>query len=342
MAKLRVGVLLGGQSGEHEVSLVSGRAVLAALDRKKYQVTPILIGRDGRWRIGNRESTLEPVPARRPPFDVILPILHGPFGEDGTIQGLLELAGIPYAGAGVLGSAVAMDKDVMKRLFQQAGLPIVPYCRVGRAAWERTPRRVVAELERCLRYPLFVKPANLGSSVGISKVHRRAELGPALTLAARYDAKLVVEQGVEARELECAVLGNAMPEASVVGEVVAGREFYDYQAKYADAGSRTLVPARIPARVARQARQMALAAFAATECEGLARVDFFLEESTGKLLVNEINSMPGFTPISMFPMLWAASGLPFPALVDRIVALALERAQERRRSRASGGSLQTP
>ncbi|HUX66050.1 MAG TPA: D-alanine--D-alanine ligase family protein [Terriglobales bacterium] len=334
MAKLRVGVLLGGQSGEHEVSLVSGRAVMAALDRKKYQVTPILIGRDGRWTIGRRQAALEPMPRRRPPFDVILPILHGPRGEDGTVQGLLELAGIPYAGAGVLGAAVAMDKDVMKRLFQQAGLPIVPYLRVERAAWERAPRRVVAALERSLRYPMFVKPANLGSSVGISKVHGRAELGPALALAAQFDPKLVVEQGVEARELECAVLGNAAPEASVVGEVVAGREFYDYQAKYADAGSRTLVPAPIPARVARQARQMALAAFAAAECAGLARVDFFLENSSGRLLVNEINSMPGFTPISMFPMLWAASGLPFPALLDRIIALALERTQERRRGRA--------
>lgn len=328
MAKLKVAVLEGGQSGEHEVSRVSARAVMAALDRRKYQVTPILISKRGEWRVGGKPTRSVWTTLER--FDVVLPILHGPYGEDGTVQGLLELVGVPYAGSGVLGSAAAMDKDVMKRLFLQAGLPVVKHVRVDRTGWRQAPQRVVAELERELRYPMFVKPANLGSSVGISKVHGRGELAPAMELAARHDAKLMVEQGVDARELECAVLGNGAPEASVMGEVVAGREFYDYEAKYADTGSRTLVPAPIPEAVSERARAMALEAFAATDCAGLARVDFFLERGSGQLLVNEVNTMPGFTPISMFPMLWAASGLPFPQLMDRIIELALERRQERR------------
>ncbi|MGH9393120.1 MAG: D-alanine--D-alanine ligase family protein, partial [Terriglobales bacterium] len=241
--KLRLAVLMGGRSGEHEVSLVSARAVIAALDPRKYRVTPILIPRRGGWRaqgkaLGNPWSALAG-------FDLVLPILHGTYGEDGTIQGLLELAGVPYLGAGVLGSAAAMDKDVMKRLFLQAGLPTPRFRALRRG--QANERQLVRELERELGYPMFVKPANLGSSVGISKVHRRRELVPALELAARYDAKLVVEEGIDARELECAVLGNQNPEASIAGEVIAGKEFYDYEAKYQDAGSRTLIPAPIPA-----------------------------------------------------------------------------------------------
>lgn len=237
---MRVGVLLGGRSGEHEVSLVSAKAVIAALDRKKYQVTPILITKSGGWRTGGKP--LRSVWMTLDRLDVVLPILHGPYGEDGTVQGLLEMVGVPYAGAGVLGSAVAMDKEVAKRLFLQAGLPIVAYRSLERRRIETSPVVVVAEVEQHLRYPVFVKPANLGSSVGISKVHARGELAPALALAAGYDTKVLVEQGVDARELECGVLGDsaagATPEASVVGEVVSGREFYDYAAKYKDTGSR--------------------------------------------------------------------------------------------------------
>jgi D-alanine-D-alanine ligase len=352
MAKLRVGVVFGGRSGEHEVSLVSAAAVLAALDPKRYEVIPIGITREGRWRLGRAGMLpaavltqgaallLPPQPAAvaaagppalrtagdgAPRLDVILPILHGPFGEDGSVQGFLELAAVPYAGAGVLGSAVAMDKDVMKRLFREAGLPVGPYRRVLRTEWERHPQAVVRSIERDLSYPLFVKPANLGSSVGISKVHHRGELAPAITLASGYDEKIVVEQGIEGRELECAVLGNDPPLASVPGEIIAGREFYDYDAKYSDAGSRTLVPAPVSARVAERVRRLAIQAFQATECRDLARVDFFLERGTGKVWLNEINSLPGFTPISMFPKLWAASGVGFSELLDRLIGFALER-----------------
>ena len=344
MSKLRVGVLFGGRSGEHEVSLVSAAAILAGLNRSKYDVVPIGISRRGEWRLGRgnwapaavlsrgREMCWPPEPRTRrggqggqpPPLDVVFPVLHGPWGEDGTVQGFLELAGVPYVGAGVLGSAAAMDKDVMKRLFLQAGLPSVAYERVDRHVWQASPRQVTAKLERRLRYPLFVKPANLGSSVGISKVHERAELGPAMDLAASFDTKVVVEQGIEAREFECSVLGNEFPEASLAGEVIPGQEFYSYEAKYLDAGSRTLIPAPISARLNKRIQAAAVAAFQAVECRGLARVDFFVDKGTGELYVNEINTMPGFTPISMYPKLWAASGVPFPALLDRLIGLALD------------------
>jgi D-alanine-D-alanine ligase len=329
--KLRAAVLMGGQSGEHDVSLVSAKAVLAALDRRKYAPVAVLISRRGGWSARGRAIANPWAFLRR--CDLVLPILHGPYGEDGTIQGLLDFMGIPYVGSGVLGSAAGMDKDVMKRLFQQAGLPVGPYVRIDRRDWERAPRAVIARLERALRFPMFVKPANMGSSVGIRKAHGRGELGPALTFACRFDAKLVVEQGFEARELECSVLGNAEPDASVPGEVIAGREFYDYEAKYGDAGSRTVAPAPVNARIRREVRALAVRAFRACECEGLARVDFFLEKAGGKLWVNEVNTMPGFTPISMYPKLWEASGLPFPRLLDRLIALALERHADRERSR---------
>jgi len=313
MAKLKVAVLMGGRSGEHEVSLVSGGAVMANLDRRKYSATPVTIPKSGRadWAALAR-------------YDVVFPVLHGPYGEDGTVQGMLELLGIPYVGAGVLGSAVAMDKDVMKRLFLHAGLPTADY-----VCLRRGERPSPAALARRLGYPMFAKPANLGSSVGISKVHNRGELAAALALAFQHDDKIVLERGLDARELECAVLGNQAAEASVVGEVVPGREFYDYQAKYSDAGSQTLVPASLPAAVARQVRALALRAFQVLECCGMARVDFFLERGTGRIYLNEINTIPGFTPISMYPMLWAASGVPFPALLARLIALARERGQSR-------------
>lgn len=326
--KLRVGLICGGRSGEHDVSLVSARAVAANLDRHKYQVTSLLITRQGEWRMSGKK--LRSVWMTLGRFDVVLPILHGPYGEDGTIQGLLEMGGVPYAGAGVLGSAVAMDKELTKRVWLQAGLPVGPYVRVDKQVWQRTPRNITADIEKHLRYPLFVKPANMGSSVGISKVKRRSELSAAIELAAAYDTKLVVEQGLDARELECSVLGNHEPEASAPGEVLPGREFYDYAAKYADAGSRTLIPAPLPARLARRVSELAVAAFRAVECQGLARVDFFLERRTGRIYLNEINTMPGFTSISMYPKLWETAGLPFPKLLDRLIALALERANERR------------
>jgi len=330
--KLRVGVVCGGRSGEHEVSLISGQAVMASLDRGKYQVTPIFISREGAW-------TPDWTTLRR--LDVVFPVLHGPYGEDGTIQGMLEMLGLPYVGSGVLGSAAAMDKDVAKRLFLASGLPVGPYVTLDAVEW-RAPRKATARLEKALRYPVFVKPANMGSSVGISKVGGRRELAAAVREAFRFDDKLVIEQGLDAREIECAVLGNRDPRAATPGEVIPGREFYDYAAKYADAGSRTLVPAPIPARTARAVRDLAVRAYQACGCEGLARVDFFLERASGRLYLNEINTMPGFTSISMYPMMWAAAGVPFPALLDRLIGLALERARRRgrRRVRPSRVSIQ--
>lgn len=368
--KLRVGILFGGRSGEHEVSLRSAASVLAAINRKKYDVIPIGIAKSGQWLLGEAaERMLAPpkmaqspraaAPAKAAPapsalaragaraqaealeVDVLFPVLHGTFGEDGTIQGLFELAGKAYVGSGVLGSAAGMDKDVMKRLFAAAGLPIVEHVTLLRSAWHQAPRRAIAEIESSLRYPLFVKPANLGSSVGISKVHDRSELAPALVLAASYDRKIVVEQGVggrkpgqRARELEVAVLGNDAPRASVVGEIVPAKEFYDYEAKYESDGSIPIIPAKLPRSRAKEIREMALAAFRACEGAGLARVDFLLEPEgrggkPGRLYLNEINTLPGFTSISMYPKLWEASGLRYADLIDRLIELALERRMER-------------
>jgi D-alanine-D-alanine ligase len=277
-------------------------------------------------------------------LDVVFPVLHGTFGEDGTIQGLFELAGIAYVGSGVLGSAAGMDKDVMKRLFANAKLPIVKHVTLLRAEWEKSPRKAIAQVEAALKYPVFVKPANLGSSVGISKVHSRKELGPALTLAAKYDRKLVVEQGVggkirrggqaaKARELEVAVLGNDAPRASVVGEIVPGKEFYDYEAKYLSEGSIPVIPARLSKAETRQIREMAVAAFRACDLSGLARVDFLMEpEGKHRIFVNEVNTMPGFTRISMYPKLWEATGLPYKDLITRLIELCLERHTEKSRT----------
>jgi D-alanine-D-alanine ligase len=374
--KLRVGILFGGRSGEHEVSLLSAASVLKAIDRKKFAVAPIGINKAGHWLTsgaaqGLLEGTgagepevLAPEPAATPAalslpgpaaldshaalggqaLDVVFPVLHGTFGEDGTIQGLFELAGIAYVGSGVLGSAAGMDKDVMKRLFAEARLPIVKHVTVLRAEWERSPRKAIEQVEAGLKYPVFVKPANLGSSVGISKVHDRKELGPALTLAAKYDRKLVVEQGVgakirrggqaaKARELEVAVLGNDDPRASVVGEIIPGKEFYDYEAKYLSEGSVAVIPAKLSRAETKQVREMAVAAFRACDLSGLARVDFLMEpDGKRRIYLNEVNTLPGFTQISMYPKLWEATGLPYTELITRLIELALERQEEKRRT----------
>jgi D-alanine-D-alanine ligase len=398
MKKLRVGVLFGGRSGEHEVSLLSAASVLNAIDKNKYDVVSIGITKDGHWvtsshaenllrgqaspqhlRAGDPQATsaaavlahgdsviVPPVPAAGGgprsttgeggsplvPFqsrasesltpalhvDVIFPVLHGTFGEDGTIQGLLELADIAYVGAGVLGSAAGMDKDVMKRLFSAARLPIVRHVIVLRGQWESNPGKVRRLVEKTLRYAVFVKPANLGSSVGISKVHHAGELAAAMDLAASYDRKIVIEQAVggkngKARELECSVLGNDGPMASLPGEVVPGKEFYDYAAKYLEEGSQLVIPARLPKSQIARVQQLAIAAFKAVDCSGLARVDFLMDARSKKIYVNEINTMPGFTSISMYPKLWAASGIPYPQLIDRLIALALERHAEKKKNR---------
>jgi D-alanine-D-alanine ligase len=372
--KLRVGILFGGRSGEHEVSLLSAASILKAIDRTKFDVVPIGITKEGRWlasadahgllegdtsaaarllRAGDPETTPgakllhEGIPTLLAPqpdqpastaLDVVFPVLHGTFGEDGTIQGLFELAGIAYVGSGVLGSAAGMDKDVMKRLFAQARLPIVKHVTLLRAAWEKFPRKAIAQVEAALRYPVFVKPANLGSSVGISKAHNRKELGPALDLAAKYDRKLVVEQGVggkgaKARELEVAVLGNDTPQASVVGEIVPGKEFYDYEAKYLSEGSVPIIPAKLTRAETKQIRAMAVAAFQACDLSGLARVDFLMEPAgKRRIFLNEVNTLPGFTQISMYPKLWDATGIPYRDLITRLIELALERHKDKTRT----------
>jgi D-alanine-D-alanine ligase len=359
--KIRLGLLFGGRSGEHDVSLTSAASVLQALDPVKYEVVPIGITREGRWRVGSGALKLLPevlesgqavtpavdptgpkliplqsavrAPEPRPEVDVIFPLLHGTFGEDGTVQGLLEMANLPYVGAGVLGSAAGMDKDVMKRLFRDAGLPVVPWEVVLRRDWEQDPVGVRKRLEKWIRYPLFVKPANLGSSVGISKVHRAKELPAALGLAARYDRKILVEKAVNAREIECSVLGNDSPQASVPGEVVPVNEFYDYEAKYIKEGSELIIPARLTPRQTKRVQELAVRAFQAIDCAGMARVDFLMDRRRGKIFVNEINTIPGFTPISMYPKLWEASGVPYSQLLDRLIELALERHQEKARTR---------
>src|SRR5712692_2213970 len=397
MKKLRVGILFGGRSGEHEVSLLSAASVLNAIDKNKFEVVPIGITKEGRWltasaaqrmlqgkppdedrqlRAGDPEATPgaavlasgeavvvppEPVhrgsgssmvpfhsdtaPARRASdrainVDVIFPVLHGTFGEDGTIQGLLELADIPYVGAGVLGSAAGMDKDIMKSLFRAAGLPIVKHVTILRSDWETEPKKVLKLVKSKLKYPVFVKPANLGSSVGISKAHDHKELGPAIEEAAKFDRKIVIEQGVggkkqKAREIECSVLGNDKPEASSPGEVVPVKEFYDYAAKYLDEGSELIIPAKLTKGETRKVQQLAIGAFKAVDCSGLARVDFLMDPKTRKIYVNEINTMPGFTAISMYPKLWAASGISYPDLIGRLIQLGIERHGDKKKNQYS-------
>ena len=340
--RLRVAVVYGGRSVEHEVSLVSARAIMEALDPARYEVLPVLVSRDGRWsaaRFGSKAISHAAVRdifrftgrGDSRPVDVVFPIIHGTGGEDGTLQGLLTLAGIPFVGAGVLGSALGMDKAAMKSMFQEAGLPIVRYRAVSRGEYDADAAGTEAFLERHCGYPCFVKPANGGSSVGVSKCHNRGGLQDALRLAFRYDHRVVVETAVDGREIECSVLGNENPEASVAGEIVPAGEFYDYESKYADTGSRLVIPAPLGRPQQTLIRDLSIRAFQALDLAGFARVDFFVERTTGVVLLNEVNTLPGFTPISMYPKLWEASGLPFPRLVDRLIALALERhALERR------------
>jgi D-alanine-D-alanine ligase len=386
--KLRVGILFGGRSGEHEVSLLSGASILKAIDRTRYDVVPIAIDKQGHWLTGDAalgllgsNPLLPPTPGRAASItasaqpqsvttalqinssaelaqpanpltaslDVIFPVLHGTFGEDGTIQGLFELADIAYVGSGVLGSSSAMDKDAMKRLFAAAGLPQTPYLALLRREWRADAKRTIRLIEKSLAYPLFVKPANLGSSVGISKVHARAELAAALDLAASFDRKLIIEQGVggpsaKPRELEVAVLGNDSPEASVVGEIVPNKEFYDYESKYQASDedpSIPIIPAALTRSEVKQIQTMALAAFRACDCAGLARVDFLMEpahDAKGRknkkprIYLNEINTLPGFTSISMYPKLWQATGIPYKKLIERLITLALERHAEKQQT----------
>src|SRR6202166_912373 len=400
MAKLRVGILFGGRSGEHEVSLLSAASVANAIDKTQYEVVPIGITKDGRWltaehaerllkgkgedgvgaratqtqlRAGDPEATpgaallasgesvvVPPEPSRRAaglaPFqtdanlrraadrainvDVIFPVLHGTFGEDGTIQGLLELADLAYVGAGVLGSSAGMDKDIMKSLFRAAGLPIVKHVTVLRSQFEGEPQKTRKLVESKLKYPVFVKPANLGSSVGISKAHDRKELGPAIAEAAQFDRKIVIEEGVggkknKAREIECAVLGNDDPKASIAGEIVPCKEFYDYDAKYLAEGSELVIPAKITKAEMKTVQRLAIAAFQAVDCTGLARVDFLMDPKSRRIFVNEINTMPGFTAISMYPKLWGATGLPYPDLIDRLIQFGIERHEDKKRNQYS-------
>jgi D-alanine-D-alanine ligase len=359
--KLRVGILFGGRSGEHEVSLLSAASILKAIDRKKFEVVPLAIAKSGHWLGGEASQALLTGEAAAPveieasaetgliprssslsgAIDLIFPVLHGTFGEDGTIQGLFEVADVPYVGSGVLGSAAGMDKDAMKKLFAAAGLPQTPHVTLLRSEWRADPKRSQRLIEKSLAYPLFVKPANLGSSVGISKVKQRADLAAAMDLAASFDRKIVVEQGVggpgaKPRELEVAVLGNDNPEASVIGEIVPAKEFYDYEAKYQLKGpdeSLSIIPAKLTAGQKKQIHQMALAAFRACDCAGLARVDFLMEPasvgSSPRIFLNEINTMPGFTSISMYPKLWQASGLSYKDLITRLIELARERHAEK-------------
>jgi len=366
--KIRVGVIFGGRSGEHEVSLVSAASVMAAMDRQKYEVIPIGITKNGVWltsgdpmkilRDGasvprlseitkdDRTSPGLAVPRRDllpgtrkhgfPQVDVVFPVLHGPYGEDGTVQGLFELADIPYVGAGVLGSALGMDKSLMKEVFKAAGLPIVKYLTVKRKDWERRPDEVLNQIEEKIGYPCFTKPANLGSSVGVSKNHNREQLRQGMKLAADYDRKIVIERAVpKAREIECSVLGNDDPIASVLGEIVPCNEFYDYAAKYLDDRSKLIIPADLPEEDSEMIRDLALRAFLAVDCAGMARVDFLVNGNTGEVFVNELNTIPGFTSISMYPKLWEASGLPFSELIDRLIDLALERYEDKRRTKVS-------
>jgi D-alanine-D-alanine ligase len=360
--KVRVAVLFGGQSAEHDVSLRSAETVIGALDPERYEVVRIGVTREGRWLLGG--DPLRHLEASSPLFglgagdgapegdqaaavesaglapevlgreiDVVFPVLHGPMGEDGTVQGMMELAGLPYVGAGVLGSAVAMDKAMAKTVLAQAGLPQAPWRLVQRKEWERDPGPITDWVADALGFPCFVKPANMGSSVGVSKVHDAGELPAAMALACRHDRRMIVERGIEGRELEVAVLGNDEPVASTVGEIVPApeHEFYDYEAKYVDEGSRLIVPAEIGGETVVYVQELAVAAFRALDLAGLARVDLFLEGGTDQIYVNEVNTIPGFTAISMYPILWEATGVPLPELVDRLVGLALERHADRRR-----------
>jgi D-alanine-D-alanine ligase len=369
--RLRVGVIFGGRSGEHEVSLASAASVIRALDPEKYEAVPIGIGKDGRWFIGTPAQKMLPEVLRQghrvmlsadpsvgallpledraagsQRVDVIFPVLHGTFGEDGTVQGLLDLAGLPYVGSGVIGSAVGMDKDMAKRLFLQAGLPTGDFLAILRSEWEKGRESVLKAVAKKFRFPLFVKPATLGSSVGMTKVHKREELPAALDLAAEFAQKILVERNIRGREIEVSVLGNDEPQASIPGEIIPHREFYDYTAKYLEEGTRLEIPAKLSKIQVRRFQEYAVRAFRCVECRGMARVDFFLEKPSGRIYLNEINTIPGFTSISMYPKLWEASGIPYRDLIDRLIQLALAENREKQRTKytielpaGSGGAL---
>jgi D-alanine-D-alanine ligase len=375
MRKLRVGVIYGGRSGEHEISLASAAAVFQNLDPERYEPIPIRIEKDGRWALARRPPALvsagDVIRANKTELtdqareahlvahpggdtlmtidrrddgaavaglalDVVFPVLHGPYGEDGTVQGLLELANVPYVGAGVLASSVGMDKAAMKLVFAAKKLPICDYDVVLKREWQRDARAVMNRIVKQLGFPVFVKPANLGSSVGISKAKHASELRDAIELAAQFDRKIVVEGAVpNAREIECAVLGNDEPEASVPGEILPSREFYDYEAKYLDEASKTVIPAELTKTMTDEVRNLAVASFKAIDCAGMARVDFLLAGDSGILYLNELNTIPGFTTISMYSKMWEASGVTYPQLLDRLIALAIERHGEKQQLRTS-------
>jgi D-alanine-D-alanine ligase len=359
--KIRVGVIFGGRSGEHEVSLRSAESVIAAIDKSRYEVIAIGITQEGRWlRSGDAKAMIpqavmasnnhQPVAiigdptrqglmrldaGRSEPLDVVIPVLHGTYGEDGTIQGLLEMAGVPYVGCGVLASATGMDKVVMKQLFAQAGLTVIEYEWFLRSSWEENPEAIIKRISRALGFPVFVKPANLGSSVGISKAKNKAELSASINDAARYDRRIIVERAVVGREIEVSILGNDNPAASLPGEIITGHDFYDYEDKYVDTSSKTEVPARLSKKITERIQRDAVKAFQAIDGSGLARVDFFLERGTNRVIINEINTMPGFTSISMYAKMWGASGISYAELIDRLIALALERHRDRSRNLTS-------
>jgi D-alanine-D-alanine ligase len=364
--KIRIGLIFGGRSGEHEVSLASASAIIDNLDADKYEVVPIGITKAGTWLLGAKPAQLQaagqdveqdssatavtltgdptvrrliPLQGNQPlgdnaELDVVFPVLHGTYGEDGTLQGLLEMANVPYVGNGVLGSALGMDKEKMKMVFRSVGLTVGDYLVYRRHQWERNPQPIMDEVEQLLGYPCFVKPVNLGSSVGISKAHDRAELEHAIRLATEYDRKVIIEKGINCRELECAILGNDEPLASVVGEVIPSNEFYDYDAKYVNT-SQVILPAKLPQEIAAEVRRQAIRAFEALDLSGLARIDFFLDRSTNDIYINEVNTLPGFTQISMYSKLWIASGLPYKDLLNRLIELAIERYEDHQRNRTS-------
>jgi D-alanine-D-alanine ligase len=360
--KLRIGILFGGRSGEHEVSLISAASVISALDPEKYEVVPIGIAKDGRWLAGTAAHKMLPPPLREVlrtgesvmlsadpnvaalvpannsrgdalRVDVVFPVLHGTFGEDGAVQGLLDLAGLPYVGSGVLGSAVGMDKDVQKRLFLQAKLPVGEFLAIPRAEWEKSRAKTLRAIQKKFRFPVFIKPATLGSSVGMTKAHDAKELAAAMDLAAEFGQKIMVERAIRGREIELSVLGNEDPKASIPGEIIPHREFYDYAAKYLEEGTRLLIPAKLSKAQVKKFQGYAVRAFRTLDLLGMARVDFFLENRTGKILLNEVNTIPGFTSISMYPKLWEASGLPYRQLLDRLIELALAQHRERQRTK---------
>lgn len=365
--KIRVGIIFGGRSGEHEVSFCSASSIIKAIDKDKYTVVPIGITKEGRW-ISPRDSELALQSGKiegkntvillndssgkalvhidnnqrldkssaLEKLDVIFPVLHGPYGEDGTVQGLLELATIPYVGAGVAASAISMDKDLMKIIFQQKNLPILKWMTVKRKEWQKDKEKILSLIQNGFGYPLFVKPTNLGSSVGITKVHKKEELEKAIDLASSYDRKILIEKGLEeVREIECGVLGNDEPRASVVGEVKPAGEFYDYDSKYIDKETQLIIPADLPDEVSQEVQRIALRAFKAVDAAGMARVDFFVSKKENKIYLSEINTIPGFTSVSMYPRLWEASGISYPELIDRLIQLALERHQDKKQNKIS-------